>query len=148
VGTVLTIVFYILIAAAAYLVSQSVFMLINYFTFHKPFIAELKKKGLAKPGLEQAVTKGSLLRGLIIFALGNGLSLALAFNTYPGGLLVYGIVLLFGLLILKPARAMYARSNYNISCFINKYKDFMNITGAKNAYAEELTNVEPILQKR
>ena len=147
-GTALTILFYVIIAVTAFLASQSVFVLINFFSFNKPFAQELKRKGLAKPGLEQAVNKGSLIRGLVICAAGTAVSLALASQTFPGGMLVFAIVLLFGLVIFKPVRPMYTRSNYNISCFVNKYKDYVNLAGFKKTYAQELSDVEPILQKK
>ena len=130
----------LIIAVGAFLSVQGAFVLINYFTFQRDFLEELTRKGIAKPGLREALINTSLMRGLLFFGGCSAVCLVLAILSRPRGFIAYILVAVFSLVFFRPAKAMYTRSGYNIAEFLKKYGAFLNTAKYKNEYAEKLAD--------
>jgi hypothetical protein len=117
----------ILIAIIGFYSVLSIFNLLSFFNFERPYTIYLISKGIIKPTLKKQLLGVELASSLIIFLLGNGLCLLGAYFTKPSGFIVLGVVAFIALVFFRPTKDRYTISPYNIEHYVRRHSVCMDI---------------------
>ena len=111
----------------SHLAAQSVWLLVRYFRFEKPFTNEMIRLGIIDQKIKIQLLGVSLFSDLFMFVILSCLCILGANYTRPIGFYVYGIVFVLSLLLFHPTKDRYTWSPYSVMNYAQKHSVCMDM---------------------